>query len=125
MEMKLEIKTELAPKPGGHFAQGIKVNNRIYVAGQVPINAQTGEMPDTIEEQTRQSILNIKYVLNAAGAELDDVVKINTYLTNLDDFEKYNEVYKEFFKEPLPVRTTCGCKLKGIPIEIDAIAELD
>ncbi|GIN12715.1 endoribonuclease [Shouchella clausii] len=123
--MKEEIKTALAPMPGGHFSQGIKVNNRIYVAGQVPINAETGKMPNTIEEQTRQALINIKHVLAAAGASLEHVVKVNTYLTDLDDFDKYNEVYKEFFKEPLPVRTTCGCQLKGIPIEIDAIAELD
>ena len=69
--------------------------------------------------------MNIKHVLAAAGAKLEDVVKINTYLTDLNDFDKYNEVYKEFFKDPLPVRTTCGVNLKGIPIEIDAIAEID
>lgn len=123
--MRVEIKTDLAPTPGGHFAQGIKVNNRIYIGGQPPINPQTGEMPETIEEQTRQCILNIKNVLNEAGADLSDIVKVNTYLTFLEDFEKYNQVYKEFFEEPLPARTTCGCYLKGIPIEIDAIAELD
>ncbi|MEK5175438.1 RidA family protein [Heyndrickxia sp. FSL W8-0496] len=123
--MKQVIKTDLAPIPGGHFSQGIKVNNRVYVAGQTPINAETGEMPATIEEQTRQALMNIKHVLAAAGAKLEDVIKINTYLTDLNDFDKYNEVYKEFFKDPLPVRTTCGVNLKGIPIEIDAIAEID
>ncbi len=123
--MKQEIKTALAPVPGGHFSQGLKVNNRIYVAGQPPINAETGEMPNTIEEQTRQALRNIEHVLAAAGAKLENVVKVNTYLTDLNDFDKYNEVYKEFFKDALPVRTTCGSKLKRIPIEIDAIAELD
>lgn len=123
--MKQEIKTDLAPIPGGHFSQGIKVNNRVYVAGQPPIDAKTGTMPETIEDQTRQVLLNIKYVLEAAGATLEDVVKVTTHLTDLNVFDRYNEVYKEFFKEPLPVRTTCGSNLKGIPIEIDVIAELD
>lgn len=95
--MKQEIQTTLAPTPGGHFSQGLKVNNKIYVAGQTPINAETGEMPNTIEEQTRQALINIKHVLNAVDAKLDDVVKVNAYLTDLNDFDKYNKIYKEFF----------------------------
>lgn len=122
--MKEVIHTKLAPSPGGHFSQGIKVNNRVYVSGQTPVNPDTGEIPETIEEQTRQALTNIKYVLEAAGATLENVVKVNTYLTNLDEFTKYNEVYKEFFIGNLPVRTTIGCELKGIPLEIDVIAEL-
>lgn len=122
--MKEIIKTKLAPNPGGHFSQGIKVNNRIYVAGQPPVNPETGEIPETIEEQTKQAIMNVRSVLEAAGANLEDIVKINTYLTDVNDFEKYDNVYKQFFTDNLPVRTTCGCDLKGIPLEIDAIAEL-
>lgn len=122
--MKEIITTNLAPKPGGHFSQGIKVNNRVYVGGQTPVDSKTGKIPETIEEQTRQALTNIKNVLEAAGAKLEDVVKVNTYLTNLDDFEAYDKVYKEFFTDNLPVRTTIGCDLKGIPLEIDAIAEL-
>ncbi|WP_054860255.1 Rid family detoxifying hydrolase [Gracilibacillus sp. JCM 18860] len=122
--MKEIINTNLAPKPGGHFSQGVKVNQTIYVAGQAPVDPKTGEIPKTIEEQTRQALTNIKNVLEAADAKLEDVVKVNTYLTNLEDFEAYNKVYQEFFIDNLPVRTTIGCDLKGIPIEIDAIAEL-
>src|SRR5690625_3275142 len=122
--MKEVIHTKLAPTPGGHFSQGNKVNNRVYVSGQSPVNPETGKIPETIEEQTRQALTNIKNVLEVAGATLENVVKVNTYLTNLDDFEKYDKVYKEFFTENLPVRTTIGCDLKGIPLEIDAIAEL-
>jgi len=123
--MKKAIKTSLAPTPGGPFSQGIKVGNRIYVAGQTPVNAETGKIPETVEEQTRQTLENIKHVLEAGGATMDDVVKVTTYLTDLNDFDAYNEVYKEFFQEPLPARVTIGCELKGIPLEIDAIAELD
>lgn len=123
--MKREIRTSLAPMPGGHFSQGLKVNNRIYVAGQPPINVETGKIPNTIEEQTRQVLINIEHVLAAADAKMEDVVKVTTHLTDLDDFDKYNEVYKEFFANPLPVRTTCGSNLKGIPLEIDVIAELE
>ena len=123
--MKKVIRTLNAAAPGGHYSQGIRVNNRIYIAGQTPIDPKTGRMPETIEDQTRQVLLNIKNVLAEEGATLEDVVKVNTYLTNLDDFDRYNEVYKEFFTGMPPVRTTCGVQLKGIAIEIDAIAELD
>ncbi|SDL34568.1 RidA family protein [Lacicoccus qingdaonensis] len=122
--MKEIIKTENAPTPGGHFSQGIKINNRIYVAGQTPVDPKTGEIPKTVEEQTRLSLTNIKNVLEAGGAKLEDVVKVNAYLTNVDDFKEYDKVYQEFFVDNLPVRTTIGCDLKGIPLEIDAIAEL-
>ncbi|MFD2658607.1 RidA family protein [Gracilibacillus thailandensis] len=122
--MKEIIDTNQAAKPGGHFSQGIKINNRVYVAGQPPVDPKTGKIPETIEEQTRIALINIKHVLEAAGAKLEDVVKINTYLTNVDDFKRYDKVYQEFFTDNLPVRTTIGCSLKGIPLEIDAIAEL-
>lgn len=122
--MKEIINTNSAPKPGGHFSQGIKVNNKVYVAGQPPVDPKTGKIPETIEEQTRLALTNIKNVLEAADAKLEDVVKINTYLTNVDDFGAYNKIYQEFFTDNLPVRTTIGCDLKGIPLEIDAIAEL-
>lgn len=123
--MKEKIVTSLAPTPGGYFSQGIKVGNRIYVAGQTPYNVQTGTIPETIEEQTRQTLLNVKYVLEAAGGSLEDVVKVTTHLINLEDFDAYDKVYREFFSEPLPVRTTDGSPLKGIPIEIDVIAEIE
>lgn len=123
--MKEKISTPLAPTPGGAFSQGLKVGNRIYVAGQTPVNAETGEIPETIEEQTRQVLKNIRHVLEAGGGSMSDVVKVTTFLTDLKDFDKYNNVYKEFFSEPLPVRITAGCELKGITIEIDAIAEID
>ncbi|WP_413378049.1 RidA family protein [Alkalihalobacillus sp. 1P02AB] len=122
--MKEIISTNFAPKPGGHFSQGIKVNNTVYVAGQTPVDPKTGDIPSTVEGQVRLALTNIKNVLEAGGANLEDVVKVNAYLTNLDDFETYDKVYQEFFTENLPVRTTIGCDLKGIPLEIDAIAEL-
>ncbi|GEN87092.1 RidA family protein [Oceanobacillus sp. FSL W8-0428] len=122
--MKEIINTSLAPKPGGHFSQATKKNNTVYVAGQAPVDIKTGKVPETIEEQTRVALTNVKNVLEAAGGRLEDVVKVNTYLTNLDDFEIYDKVYQEFFTDNLPARTTIGCDLKGIPLEIDAIAEL-
>ncbi|MCM3712996.1 Rid family detoxifying hydrolase [Alkalihalobacillus oceani] len=122
--MKTNIFTSLAPQPVGAFSQGLKINNRIYVAGQTPVNVETGEIPESIEEQTRQVMENIKHILKAGNAMLSDVVKVTTYLNDINDFDRYNKVYKEFFEEPYPVRTTVGVALKDIPIEIDVIAEI-
>ncbi|WP_047151847.1 RidA family protein [Aneurinibacillus tyrosinisolvens] len=122
--MKEEISTNLVPWPAGPYSQGIKIGNSVYVAGQGPKNAVTGETPETIEEQTRQVLKNLQYILEAAGAKMTDVVKVTTHLADLKDFEAYNSVYKEFFIEPFPVRTTVGSQLANILIEIDVIAEI-
>jgi 2-iminobutanoate/2-iminopropanoate deaminase len=123
--MKQAITTPLAPNPAGPYSQGIKIGNRIYVAGQGPKNASTGEVGVTVEEQTRQVLLNIQHILQAGGASMSDVVKVTAHLADLKDFEAYNSVYKEFFNEPYPVRITVGSQLDNILVEIDAIAEIE
>ncbi|MCL6445996.1 MAG: Rid family detoxifying hydrolase [Alicyclobacillus sp.] len=123
---KQEIRTHLAPTPVGLYSQGLRVGNRIYVAGQGPINVQTGKIAgETIESQTRQVLGNIRVILEAGGATLDDVVKCTVHLSDLKYFDEFNKVYKEFFHEPYPVRTTVGSQLKGMLVEIDVIAEVD
>ena len=122
--MKKEIRTKSAPMPAGPYSQGIIVGNRIYVAGQGPLNPATGKVPEGIEDQTRQVLKNIQAILEAGGAKLDDVVKVTAHLADLKYFTAFNEVYKTFFKEPFPVRTTVGSQLKDILVEIDVIAEL-
>ncbi|MCL6442417.1 MAG: Rid family detoxifying hydrolase [Alicyclobacillus sp.] len=120
-----KIETPNAPKPAGPYSQGLKVGNRVYVAGQGPLNVQTGEVPEGIEAQTRQVLLNIQAILEAAGASLSDVVKVTAHLADLQDFARFNAVYETFFTDPYPVRTTVGSALNGILVEIDVIAELD
>lgn len=122
--MKKEIKTDKSPTPAGPYSQGLMVGNRIYIAGQGPLNAETGTVPETIEGQTRQALTNIKNILEAGGASMDQVAKITVHLADLKDFEAFNKVYKEFFTPPYPVRTTVGSQLMNILVEIDAIAEL-
>jgi len=122
--MKKEIRTKNAPMPAGPYSQGIIVGNRVYVAGQGPLNPATGKVPEGIEDQTRQVLKNIQAILEAGGAKLDDVVKVTAHLADLKYFTAFNEVYKTFFKEPFPVRTTVGSQLKDILVEIDVIAEL-
>jgi len=122
--MKQLIKTTTAPAPVGPYSQGIRVGNRIYVAGQGPLNTQTGTVPETIEEQTRQVLINIENILKAGGATMEHVVKVTAHLADLKDFDAYNEVYKQFFNEPYPVRTTVGSQLDNILVEIDVVAEV-
>lgn len=122
--MKQEIRTDKAPLPGGPYSQGLRVGSRIYVAGQRPSDAKTGIIPETFEEQAKQVLENVRHVLEAGGATMDDVVKVQVYLTDLANFAAFNEVYKTFFKPPYPTRATVGCELRGILVEVEAVAEL-
>jgi 2-iminobutanoate/2-iminopropanoate deaminase len=122
--MKQEIRTSLAPLPVGPYSQGIKVGNTVYVAGQGPLNVETGVVPEGIEAQTRQVLENIGHILKAAGADFSNVVKVTAHLEHLSDFEAYNKVYQEFFPAPYPVRTTVESGLANILVEIDVIAEI-
>lgn len=95
-----------------------------FISCQGPIHPKTNAIPNAFEDQVRQTLTNIEIILDAAGASLRDVVKINTYLADLATFETYNDVYREFFPVLPPARTTIGTALLGISIEIDCIALL-
>ncbi|MDE6866777.1 MAG: RidA family protein [Muribaculaceae bacterium] len=122
--MKKEVKTEKAPGAIGPYSQAVKAGNMIFVSGQLPINAATGEMPSDIKEQTRQSIANIKAILEAEGASLDNVVKTTVLLADMSLFGPMNEVYAEEFKAVFPERAAFAVKElpKQALVEIEAIA---
>ena len=119
-----EIRTAKAPLPAGPYSQGLRVGNRIYVAGQRPENAATRAIPEEFQAQARQVLENIRHILDEAGATMGHVVKTNVYLTDLANFAAFNQVYAEFFTAPYPVRTTIACELRGILVEVDVIAEV-
>jgi reactive intermediate/imine deaminase len=122
---KRKISTEGAPKPAGPYSQAIVSGNTIYVAGQGPFNPGTGKMPAGFEEQAVQTFENIKAIVEAAGATLQDVVKVNVYLTDLGNFAKMNEVYMRYFRDPYPARATVGTQLLGgMAIEVECVAVL-
>ena len=100
--MKKQIASEKAPGAIGPYSQAIVANNFLYCSGQLPINAANGEMPEDIREQTRQSLMNVKYVLEAAGLSLNNVVKTTVYLADMSLFGPMNEVYQEVFEAPYP-----------------------
>lgn len=124
---KQAIRAANAPAPKGPYSQAIVAGNTIYVAGQGPIDPQTGSVViGTIQEQATLTFENIRAILNAAGFAMSDVVKVTAYLTDLGDFGKYNEVYQKFFTEPYPARATVGCQLlMHTFIEVDCIAVKD
>jgi 2-iminobutanoate/2-iminopropanoate deaminase len=105
-------------KPTPPYSPVVVSGETVYTAGQLARDTTGG-----IEEQTRQALESVRTCLEAAGCTMDDVVKINAYLVNLDDFPGYNAVYREFFDEPYPARTSVGAALMpGYLVEIEAIA---
>lgn len=123
--MKKVIRTDKAPAAIGPYSQGYRAGDFIFVAGQGPLDPQTGKIKgDTIEEQTSQTLENIKAILQANGASMADVVKVTAVLTDLSNFKPMNEVYKTFFTEPFPARICYGAALllPTMLVEIDAIA---
>lgn len=123
---KTEIRTDKAPKPGGSYSQGIRAGNLLFTAGQVGINPATGELAgESIEAQTAQVLENVKAVLEAEGASLADVVKVTAFLTDMSLFPGYDGVYRTYFPEPRPARSSVGAALAGaFLVEIEAVAVL-
>lgn len=122
--MKKELNSPKAPGAIGPYSQAVMAGNLIFVSGQLPINAATGEMPRDIKEQTAQSIENIKVILEEAGATLDNVVKTTVYLADMDLFGEMNEVYAQHFKKVYPARAAFAVKElpKKALVEIEVIA---
>lgn len=119
------IKTQAAPEAVGPYAQAIEVNGMIFCSGQIPINPATGNIEMAgAAEQTRQVILNLRAVLEAAGAGLDKVVKTTVFLTDMGDFPAVNKVYAELFGSHTPARSTVQVARlpKSAKIELEAIA---
>jgi 2-iminobutanoate/2-iminopropanoate deaminase len=123
--MRKVIRTSEGPRPLGIYSQAIVADGFVFVAGQVPINPVTNEMEfGDIRSETRRVLKNIAAILEAAGSSLRDTVRMGVFLTDLNDFAAMNDVFREFFPENPPARTTVGCLLPKIKVEIDCIARL-
>lgn len=119
------IHTENAPAAVGPYSQAVLAGNTIYVSGQIPLNPATGNIDATdIAGQSRQSLTNVKNILEAAGFTLNDVVKTTCLLHDINDFAAFNEVYAEFFTENKPARACFGGNdiPKGALCEVEVIA---
>ena len=123
---KYVIQTERGVPPGGAYSQGWRAGDFLFVSGTGPIDPVTGALVgDNIEQQTEQTIDNISAILEADGASLRDVIKVNAHLSDTSLFLRYNAVYARRFSRPYPARTTVGSDLghtPGMLIEIDCVA---
>lgn len=119
--MKKIIASPHAPKAVGPYSQAVEANGTLYISGQLPIDAATGKMPETIEEQTRQSLTNLRHIATEAGYSFADAVKATVLLDDIADFAAMNGVYAEFFPEQMPARVCYEvAKLPmGAKVEID------
>ena len=122
------ITTNKAPKAIGPYSQAIVSNGFVFTSGQIPINPKTGKITATdIKSQVQQNLLNLSFVLEAAGANLKNVVKLTVFMVDLADFSKLNEVFMEFFPEKQPARS--AVQVSRLPldvlVEIEAVATLE
>ena len=123
--MKKVISTAKAPSAIGPYSQAIDVNGFVYTSGQIPINPATGTIVEGgIKEQTRQSLLNVRAVLEEAELTMAHVVKTTVFMADMNDFADMNCVYAEFFAEPFPARSAVAVKSlpKGALLEIEVVA---
>ncbi len=122
------ITTDKAPKAIGPYSAAVRVGNFVYTAGQIGIDPVTGEVVSGgVEAETRQALTNLKHILEAAGASLDDVVKTTVFLRDINDFAKMNAVYAEFFTANYPARSAVQAAAlpKGVAVEIEAVAYIE
>ncbi|HXX40399.1 MAG TPA: RidA family protein [bacterium] len=121
------VKTDAAPPAIGPYSQAVVANGMVYAAGQVPLDPSTGQLvPGDIREQTRRVMENLKAVLVAAGSSIDKVVKTTVFLRDLNDFGTMNEIYRDYFREEPPARSTVQVarlpREAAVEIEVIAVA---
>ncbi|MET8861693.1 Rid family detoxifying hydrolase [Nonomuraea sp. NPDC004580] len=122
--MKKELRTTEGAAPVGAYSQGLVVGDFVFTSGMGPLDPHTGEVVgDDVATQTHQVMRNLGAILAAHGLGYDDVIKATVHLQHVKrDFAAYNEVYKSYFNQPYPVRTTVGSELMDILVEIDFVA---
>lgn len=121
---KIIIATENAPGAIGPYSQAVQIGGVVYTSGQLPVNATTGLIPEGVKEQTKQSLENVKVILEAAGTSMDKVVKTTVFIKDMNDFAEVNEVYGQFFAAPFPGRSCVEVARlpKDAKVEIEVIA---
>ncbi|MDQ6619278.1 MAG: RidA family protein [Pseudomonadota bacterium] len=123
---KKAITSKNAPAALGPYSQGVRVGGTVYLSGQIGLEPSTATLVDGIDAQTHQVFKNLRAVAQAAGGELDDIVKITVLLADLDDFNKVNEIMATYFEAPYPARATyqVAALPRGARVEVEAIMEI-
>ena len=122
---KTIVRTDKAPAPIAPYSQGVVAGGFVFVSGQGPTDPATKQTElNDVKKATRITLENVKAILEASGSSIEKVVKVNVYLRDIKEFPLMNEVYRTYFKEPYPARTTIQAAALpgGIPIEIDCVA---
>jgi len=122
---RITVSTDKAPAAVGPYSQAVLVGNLVYTAGQIPLESATGRLVEgDIGAQTRQVLLNLKAILDAAGSSISDVVKTTVFMVDMGEFKAMNAVYAEFFPAAPPARSTVqvGALPLGARVEIEAVA---
>lgn len=124
LKIRRVVSTDKAPAAIGPYSQAVQAGVSLYVSGQIPVDPSTGKMADDISLQARQSLENLKAILEASGYSLSDVVKTTVFVTDINNFNAINAVYAEYFPKEAPARSFVAVKdlPKGAGIEIEAIA---
>ena len=123
--MKNVIVTDKAPSAIGPYSQAIEVNGMVYTSGVIPVNPETGVVPEGVEAQATQAFTNLTNLVEAAGTDMSKVVKTTVFIKEMDDFATINQIYAKFFKEPYPARSCVEVARlpKDVLLEIEAISE--
>ncbi len=124
LKIRRAVSTDKAPAAIGPYSQAVQAGVSLYVSGQIPVDPSTGKMADDISLQAKQSLENLKAILEASGYSLSDVVKTTVFVTDINNFNAINAVYAEYFPKEAPARSFVAVKdlPKGAGIEIEAIA---
>ncbi|HET7034681.1 MAG TPA: RidA family protein [Thermomicrobiaceae bacterium] len=123
---KSVVATQQAPQAIGPYSQAIRLGNLLFTAGQIPLDPSSGKLVEgDIEQQTERVMQNLKAILEAAGSSLDKVVKTTCFLANLDDFQRFNQVYGQYFTNQPPARSTVEVARlpAGARVEVECVAE--
>lgn len=121
-----QISTNKAPAAIGPYSQAIVSGNILFCSGQIPLDSETGAIPEGVEAQAEQALTNVKNLIESAGGKIDNVVKTTVFIKNMDDFGKINEIYAKYFTEPFPARSCVEVARlpKDVLLEVEAIVEL-
>lgn len=121
-----QISTNSAPAAIGPYSQAIISGNLLFCSGQIPVNPATGTIPEGIAAQAEQALTNVKSLIEAAGASIDNVIKTTVFIKDMNDFAEINGIYAKYFTEPFPARSCVEVARlpKDVLLEVEAIAEL-
>lgn len=119
-----EINTEKSPAAIGPYSQAINIDRLIFTSGQIPFTAKGELVSNNVQDQARQSLNNIKNILENTGSSMEKVIKCTVFISDMNEFNQVNEVYQEFFSKPFPARSTVEVARlpKDVKVEIEAIA---